>query len=741
MNAPAPVTKSPYPGWGRGLLAAWTIMVIFSLGVDIQLIRQNMLEQGRSLARGNYNKDIVYRRWAARSGGAYLPRTDKTPPNRYLAGNPERDITTPSGKELTLVNPAYMTRQVHELERELHGARSHITSLTPIRPENEPDPWERRALKSFAQGQPEFSELTLIDNAPFMRLMRPVRTEKPCLKCHTTQGYKVGDIQGGISVSVPMAELITASHRQTLIVGLIHLLLWLAGSTTLFIGGRRLTHYLTMRIQAEENLRQRSMELDQRVRELRCLYAIANLLQRQDRQEDELLRETVDILPTGFRTPSSIGVRLTIGDRLFFATDNFRVSERMLSEPLLVSGRQHATLEVSVVAPEMPTSPFLDEERKMVKAVAEQLTTVLERQQTRETTLRLEKQLRQAQKMEAVGTLAGGIAHDFNNILSAIIGFTELAKDDLPATSGTAEKLDNVLEAGTRAKELVRQILAFSRRTEQCREPVQPRLIIKEAVKLLRATIPTTIEIRQILADHDSTVTADPTQLHQLVMNLCTNAYHAMRERGGILEVRLNDVMIDETGAKAMELAPGPYLQLAVSDTGCGMDKEMVERIFEPYFTSKEMGQGTGLGLAVVHGIVKGHNGHVGVDSTPDRGTTVTVHLPHASMPSAAAPSESTEGTDQPTGRERILVVDDEELVTSLNRHILERLGYRVTTLTDSSEALALFSSNPDQFDLVITDMNMPVISGAELAAQLLTIRPDIRIILATGYSEVIDEA
>ena len=348
----------------------------------------------------------------------------------------------------------------------------------------------------------------------------------------------------------------------------------------------------------------------------------------------------------------------------------------------------------------------------------------------------LEKRLAQAQKMEAIGTLAGGIAHDFNNILSAIIGYTELSLIDIPRSSALQNNLQQILKAGGRAKELVRQILTFSRQRESELAPVKVSLIVNEALKLLRASLPATIKIRHDIKS-DMSVLTDPTNIHQVLMNLCTNASFAMQEKGGVLEVSLGDADLDPDFAKQHpDVKPGKFINLTVRDSGCGMTPEVAERIFDPFYTTKEMGKGTGMGLSVVHGIVKGHGGTIIVESSPGQGSVFRVFLP-------AVEAEETYPADQVqlmiTGSARILFVDDEDFQADIGKRMLERLGYRVTTKTSSVEALELFRQSPDEFDLVITDMTMPDMTGDVLARELIALRPDIPISVCTGYSERIN--
>jgi PAS domain S-box-containing protein len=349
----------------------------------------------------------------------------------------------------------------------------------------------------------------------------------------------------------------------------------------------------------------------------------------------------------------------------------------------------------------------------------------------------LERSLRQSQKMEAIGTLAGGIAHDFNNILFSIIGYSELSFDELEENSPVRNNLHEILEASKRATNLVRQILTFSRQTEHELSPVQIDLIVKETLTLLRASLPTTIEIRKQIKT-DAMALSDPTQIHQILMNLCVNASHAMREKGGILAVDLESVEIDtDLSGKYPDLKPGPYLNMSVCDTGHGISPEMLNRIFDPFFTTKTREHGTGLGLSVIHGIVKNLGGAIYAFSELGKGSIFKVFIP--AIERRISPGQRTQ-TPIPKGTENILFIDDEPALANMGKQLLESLGYRVEMITKSSDALELFRKEPDRFDLVITDMTMPNITGEKLAIELMNIRPDIPVILCSGFNYNIDE-
>ncbi len=344
----------------------------------------------------------------------------------------------------------------------------------------------------------------------------------------------------------------------------------------------------------------------------------------------------------------------------------------------------------------------------------------------------------QAQKMEAIGTLSGGIAHDFNNILSPLIGFTELLKEDLPEDHSLHEYVDEIFDAALRSRDLVKQILMFSRKNNQEIKPVKLQPIIKEAMKLLRSTIPKTIDIQQDIDPDCGIVLTAPTQIHQVVMNLAINAYHAMQDTGGRLRVTLKQVRLEVGQTNLPELVPGEYALLTITDTGTGIEKSVLDKIFDPYFTTKSKNKGTGLGLSVVHGIIKACRGDIRIHSEPGKGTKFQVYLPIKGRETKKKDTHAKKPSK--SGTEKILLVDDEEAIIRMEQQILERLGYHVTARKGSIEALEAFKASPDAFDLVITDMSMPNMTGSQLASEIKQIKPDMPIIICTGFSEHINQ-
>ncbi|MBU0996224.1 MAG: transporter substrate-binding domain-containing protein [Proteobacteria bacterium] len=407
---------------------------------------------------------------------------------------------------------------------------------------------------------------------------------------------------------------------------------------------------------------------------------------------------------------------------------------RHMSIPVTESGKVRLVFGVG-----NKKSKYDEHDVNMLQVIANALQKIIEHQQTEAEKNIMEIQLRQAQKMESIGTLAGGVAHDFNNILTIIIDYSEMMAENMPPGDPLLIDVEQVILAGRRAKDLVKQILAFSRQCEQEYRPVKVPLIAREVLKFLRSSIPSTITIENDIEDDCGEVLADPVQIHQVIMNLCTNAFHALRETGGIIKITLLQVELD-TGDmdNKFDFKPGPYIKLSVSDTGKGMDRLTMERIFDPYFTTKSKGEGTGLGLAIVHGIVKNTGGTITVYSELQKGTAFHIYLP---VTKATDVSDTLKMRKKiPRGSEHILVVDDEEPISEMFQKMLTKLEYQVTVQTNGYDALKAFEDSPDAFDMIITDMTMPGMTGVELARIIFASRPSVTMILCTGFSELIDE-
>lgn len=351
---------------------------------------------------------------------------------------------------------------------------------------------------------------------------------------------------------------------------------------------------------------------------------------------------------------------------------------------------------------------------------------------------RLQRQLRQSHKMEAVGTLAGGIAHEFNNLLSIIVGNAELAREDIPADHPAQAFVDEIYHSSLRGRDVVKQLLAFTRPSAPQRKVVELGPIAADARRLLRASMPASIRLDLRDTAEGGRILGDPTQIHQVIINLCNNAAHALEETGGRIEVRIDRRTVDSSlHFVEKNIPPGEYVRLQVTDDGPGIPSEHLNRVFDPFFTTKDVGQGTGMGLTVVHGIIKAHAGGIRIESPPAGGTAVSCYFPASADPE---PTEAPEKPPPPPGRERLLIVDDEPQIAAVARMRLERLGYRVEAFTDPQEAVSRFEAAPDAFDLVLTDWSMPAMNGDRLIRRLRELRPDIRTIVCTGYNEKIDD-
>ncbi len=494
------------------------------------------------------------------------------------------------------------------------------------------------------------------------------------------------------------------------------------------------------------------LSLDENNNPVKMLGTIQDITERKQAEEERLLLSTaveqsteiifitgkdstIQYINPSFNKIAGFSQDEVIGKSasIFFKNGNkslFETIQEALKQGNSWSGHFNSRKkDGSLYEVESTISPIYDQSQKISNHV------YVLRDVTHEMTI--ERQLQQAQKMEALGTLSGGIAHDFNNILTCIIGYTELALSDIPQDTLLKRNIQQVFNAGKRGEDLVKQILAFSRQSEIEKKPVQVSLIIQEALKLLRSSAPASIQINYNIQTH-SAVLADPTQIHQIFMNLFTNALDAISEEGGVLDVDLEDIWLDEDFKKKHpNIRPGNHIKLSVKDTGHGIEKSVMKQIFDPFFTTKELGKGTGLGLSVAHGIVKNHGGAISLVSKPNEGTTFYVYLPIDKNPVLGKEQVSTSILG---GQERILLVDDEPQVVNLEKQILERLGYTVETRENPLDALEDFRAQPENYDLVITDMTMPKMTGSELAVHLMHIKPDIPIILCTGYSETMSE-
>lgn len=714
------------------LLVVWTTCVLLSLAWFIHKERKEIFSLARTQARIAYEKDVTFRKWNTLHGGVYVPVTEETQPSPFIHTK-ERDVTTPSGRQLTLINHAMMTRQVYDLTDAKSGLLGHITGLHPLRPANAPDQWEKVALSAFSRGENEVSDIVSIGTTEFMRLMRPLYAEQSCLACHDQKLYAIDDLLGGISVAVNMAPFREMERTNILTDFGAHLLLWLIGTLGVLTSSNRLHRQIQEKFAAESQLRQSEAGFRSLLANLPHLGLI------------------------GFSTDGTIRFWNQASEQIFSYSEDEAIGRNFLDlvcseenrgdfilaiQELLDGTAIPLPMETSLTRKDHSPVPvyFSLTETNQLGNGQDLFCFIVDLTQPKHAELereRLERQLVQAQKLEALGTLAGGIAHDFNNILGAIFGCTDLALLDAEKNSSQQECLLEIKKAGDRAKDLVAQILHFSRQTAAARLPVRLSTVAKECIRLLRASLPATITIEEKITNHEVRILADATQIHQIIMNLCTNAAQSMSKNGGTITISLSLLSLDtpQTDLWADGVLPGDYQLLTVSDTGCGMSREVQSRIFEPFFTTKPKDIGTGLGLSVVHGIVQNHGGAIRVTSNQGQGSAFHIIFPKVTVDTP--PVETLIQDDLAHGSESILFVDDETALTRSGRLMLEFLGYTVTTAANGREALSLFENQPDSFALIFTDHTMPRMTGSELIQRARAIRPQVAAILYTGYVDI----
>lgn len=597
---------------------AWTITVGI-LAMTVYYRQQNTAREFAYLeAVASFEKDILYRRWAASHGGVYVPATAATPPNPYLAHVPDRDISVQRGRSLTLVNPAYMMRQVHELGKEHYRAQGHITSLNPLRPQNAPDSWEAEALKAVEKGMREVVSVERVGGEPQLRLMRPLLVEERCMKCHAHQGYRIGDVRGGISTSVPLRPFLAMMVKDTYysIIGLGFL--WLLGIAGLVLSGKSLTRYFEERQRAETALRER----EEQVRVLfehapeaivvydvdlgRIIDANANAAELCGCSREELMSTGYGVF-YAHEQPDNLSIEKSMEDHI----------RRALAGEVVVFPRHLRNSAGNDILCEVHLLRLPSSQRRLLRASYIDIT---ERKRLEEETMRLHK-------LEAVGILAGGLAHDFNNVLTAAIGNLELAKMKTTPDEksyGYLMQIEKILE---QARELGNRLLVFSKGGDPIKKPV-------EMAPLLKASLAWVLDGTRIAYDlkcsgEHIVADCDEEQVHQVFRNLLVNAKEAL-PGGGLVSVACE--MVSVGGESALSLPPGDYVMIAISDNGVGIAEENLGRIFDPYFTTKDKysQKGIGLGLSICHAIIKKHGGFITVESQPDIGTTFHVYLPAA---------------------------------------------------------------------------------------------------------------
>jgi len=709
--------------YGISLLILWTLIIGAITAISLYQDSQNEITSAINEARDYYRLNLHYRSWAARLGGVYAP-ADKVTPNPYLTV-PRRDVTTSDGQQLTLVNPAYMTRMVFETIRKDSSLPviSKLTSIKPLNPVNAPSEWERQALEGFDRKEfAELSRITTINGNDYLQFIARFVTDAPCLKCHAQQGYQEGDIRGGISIAVPLApyQLIGNEHNHRTIASFVAL--W-------GIGGIGIAGFSRRRFRHEQNIIAARDELLAANQKLAIVAdGIPAMIAHVGDDERYLYVNRAYADWAGRPAAQIVGatVREVIGDATYSESRPY-IQQALAGKQGLLERITHqdGTTRKQLINffPQKATNGT-------TPAYFAIITDITEREQ-------LQDKVNQLQKLEAIGRLAGGVAHDINNKLTVILGFGELLRLKANLEDDCKHCLEEIIKAGEQSRDITRQLLAFSRSQAISPQVIDLNAFLTNARKVLSRLIGEDIHLTLDPEEKLAKICIDPAQLDQIVMNLVLNARDALLG-GGSITIRTDNVAISRQQADCYANAtPGDYVLLSISDTGCGMTAETIAHIFEPFYTTKEVGKGTGLGLATIFGIVTQNQGFIHVESTLHQGSTFFVYLPRADV--HAQRTDVEHQSFPPAGNGTILLVEDEATVRQVTTAMLEKIGYRVIVSQDIHHALNVLNDTEVRIDCLVTDVIMPEMSGKELSLAAANIRPGLPVLFISGYpAEVI---
>ena len=603
------------------LAAGWSIVLALFFIWALKKEYQRTHDILRYQARAFFDEVVTTRSWNASHGGVYVPVTEKTQPNPYL-DVPDRDVTTNGGLKLTKINPAYMTRQVGELAEEKNNVWFHLTSNNPIRPQNEPDPWEAEQLNSFELGLTESAVFVENDRGESLfRYMAPLRTEKGCLPCHKSQGYKEGSIRGGLSVTMAAASVLNTQTDYIACLSVLHIVIWVIGFGSLLYVGYRLKKDILIRLTIESELRH-----EKETMAVTLLSIGEGVITTDVYGNVQIVNDIAENL-TGWGHSEAGGRPLSVILNLVDAKKREQLSDlvgqalrsgvvEQLSGDILLVSKDCSEYNVA-----LNVAPVKNELGSIIGGV------IVFRDTTRDEEVKNE--IAKMQRLHAIGTLAGGIAHDFNNILYPIAGFAEITLDELPDNHIARDNLNEILAAAEKGRELVEQILAFSGQNDSEARSLTLQPLLKGAINLLKSTVPGSVVITETIIEEPVVISGAITEIYDIIMNLLMNAYHAVEVTGGAINVVLEKkeiTLYEQTGKRGLK--PGRYGCILVSDTGCGISEEIIDNIFEPYFTTRTTGEGSGLGLSITHGNVEKIGGSIEVESEQGKGSIFKVFLP-----------------------------------------------------------------------------------------------------------------
>ncbi len=689
--------------WGVVVFIVWTLGIGASSLYTIHYIKRFSLNSAKLTGKSLIEETILFRSWNAKNGGVYAPVSPTTPPNPYLKV-PERNITTPSGKALTKVNPAYMTRQVFELQKKRLGVQGHITSLKPLNPHNAPDQWEKKALHLFEKGVKEYAEEVSFRGKPAMRIMLPLTTEKVCLKCHTKQGYKLGDIRGGISVYVPLNSYLTLARQEIARTAMVDLFLWLIGVLFIALGTSRAYAEARRVTRSEQRFRsifENSPEpifLFDGERITDCNQAMVETLGAKDKEE--LLRHPAEISPEHQPDglPSFKKFNSFAGDVLLHGNARFKwLFHRPDGEEVWVDASASKVPREGNKGHEMLVSC---------------------RDVTKETLL--QDRILQLRKLQALGELAAGIAHDFNNTLAVVIGNITLARD-FGVSQKADEMLKNAEQAVLKAANLTRKLITFSPGGRPVSQTVSVRELLGESAKAMKEKAPS-IKFKVETDPNLWSIKGDPHQLFNTFSSILENAVESMPE-GGVVRVKAENATVSQEESRTGVLPEGRYVKVTIEDQGCGIPVATQDQIFDPFFTTKELGRG--LGLSIAYSVIQRHGGEIEVRSRKGEGTAFVIYLP---VEEDAARRLGTKG--------KVLVMEDDPYQRELFTALLSNLGYSVVAVENGERAVEEFVKAQEDnapFNVVILDLLVPEgMDGKATGKAILEQDPNAKVIITS---------
>lgn len=708
--------------WTKNYLALflvlWTLLVATSVVWNFYRNHEETVERARIEAKTIFQHNLAYRRWNTSHGGVYAEVTEENQPNPYII-SPRRDIITKEGTRLTLINPFRMTKQAYTLlsRQSPLASINRTVSLKPLNPENAPDAWETKALSAFEEGKTEFSEITEINGLPYMRVLQPYMTEEMCLTCHGHQGYKKGDVRGGMSIAVPMQPYYTAATATAKITFITHFFLWLMGACAIVLFSRGLRRYQGAIEESERKFRivsEFAYDFDFWIGEDGKFVFMSPSCERITGYRQQEFMERPDLL-----------------NAIIHPDDRDRYNGHVTD----CRSSLHEDMEFRIIARDGQVK-WLSHFCGPIYVNGEYLGR---RASNRDITERkkLEERLLESRKMESLGQFAGGIAHDFNNILTAIAGFTHLLSDTREQKDNdSAECIEQISLAVKFGKNLTSNLLTFGRK--QVINPIHVDLseIVSTISDMLKTLITDQIALKISLTEEESPIFADPYQIGQVIINLCTNAKDAM-PLGGELHVKTGLLLLDShyTGRYGT-IPPGTYMMLSVRDTGAGMDEHTMAHMFEPFFSTKKSGKGTGLGLSIVHSIVHQHHGFIDVESEPKKGTTFKVMFPVSRTNEYQPAVTEQEQRARTLGKGTLLVADDDELVRNFLNMLLTKRGYTVILAEDGEEAIRKYRKHRDAIDMLILDVVLPKSNGREVYDFIKADRPGMKVLFISGYTD-----